>query len=141
MISITKSGTVVATSQNLRGILDYTRKVGTVRRVMVDRLPNNRARLTVVWPGGAVCATEFESFNVCVNWCLARRGFPGRLHGYTFSTLECMYRLDSSFETTPRDEGAAVYRCGRRRCDYCGCIIDGMLRASIYLTTRPKPVH
>jgi hypothetical protein len=67
---------VVRTSRNLRGIIGYSRTHAVER---VDIYPSSHdcsAQLGIAWADGATCITDFASFEICKNWCAARRAFP-----------------------------------------------------------------
>lgn len=79
-------GAVIRTSRNLRSILRYSESKRSfdpsrvlISVIMVTRLPEGRATLSVLWVNGATCQTEFADFNICVDWCADRvkyRGWP-----------------------------------------------------------------
>lgn len=69
-------GHVVSRSRNLRGILEYSRRV-PVERIDIWRNPDETAQLGITWTNGSSTITDFASFNVCKQWCASRRNFSG----------------------------------------------------------------
>jgi len=83
-VQIVKDGRTVATSANLRGILDYAR-VHSVVRVYVHQCDNPAKVLVLfVFDNGARSMTEWASFGVACDWIMSRRSWGLSLnHEYT----------------------------------------------------------
>jgi len=79
-VQIVKDGGTVATSRNLRGILDYAREHGVVR--VYVHLSSITAKVLVlfVFADGARSMTEWASFGVACDWIVARRSWDLSLH-------------------------------------------------------------
>jgi hypothetical protein len=73
-VTINLNGNLVASSKNLRGILDYARKV-PVHRVAIYRNLNGDGLLCVTFDNGANCQTTFASYTVCIDWVKSRRSW------------------------------------------------------------------
>lgn len=83
-VQITKRGETVATSANLRSILDYGRSHGVVR--VYVRQTDNPAKVLVlfVFANGARSMTNWTSFGVACDWIMSRRSWGLSLsHEYT----------------------------------------------------------
>lgn len=80
---IVKDGKVIHRSRNLRGILEYARRIlidsVTIKPVFSSDAPfvhsKASAILFVRWIDGATCETDFASFTICVDWCKDRSKF------------------------------------------------------------------
>ena len=74
-VQIVKDGMTVATSHNLRGILDHARAHGVVR-VYVHRLSlTAKVKVLFVFADGSQSMTEWASFGVACDWLMARRSW------------------------------------------------------------------
>ena len=67
-------GNVVATSQNLRGILDYARREPVICVVMHE-LTAGDADLFFKFFGGQMCFVHFNDANVAHHWLLNRHSW------------------------------------------------------------------
>jgi hypothetical protein len=75
-VTIFRNGQEVKHSRNLRGILDYARKVSPVNSALVVESPKDAsARVEFYFLDGAICITEFASAVVARNWLHARRSW------------------------------------------------------------------
>ena len=72
-IEIRKDGGVVSRSRNLRGILDYGRKHGVAKALVLNAPEGALVRLA--FEDGAFCYTEFADYSVAVGWINARRAW------------------------------------------------------------------
>lgn len=70
-------GSVVARSQNLRGILDYSRDNALERLDVFGPNKQGGGTLGVTWANGATCLADFADHGVLVRWVKARRVFRG----------------------------------------------------------------
>ena len=68
-----ENGSIVKTSSNLRGIIEYSRRTP----VKVVRLFYPDAQLGVEWEDGATTLVQFASASVLRRWAEARRCFKG----------------------------------------------------------------
>lgn len=76
MIEILKEGKRVAYSKNLRGILDYARKHGISKVLIMENLAAERVgTLNIIFGDGATVTTNFNSYKVLESWVAARRSW------------------------------------------------------------------
>lgn len=79
MVNIFKDGKRVAQSQNLRGIIDYARKNGVAKVIIVERKFAKHTEfggtLNILFGDGATVKTEFRSYGVLEDWIAARRSW------------------------------------------------------------------
>lgn len=69
-------GDPIRSSRNLRGLLDYARRVRPVRLITrIDRGSGGRGRglLTVVYADGCHTTANFACFNIMIDWTRNRR--------------------------------------------------------------------
>lgn len=73
MSTIMKNGKAVATSRNLRGILDYARKHGVIR-VATQKDPANtyRGLLYVTFADSATCVDSWACYEIMIDWVRGR---------------------------------------------------------------------
>lgn len=69
-------GEAIRTSKNLRGVTDHLRDNRAVGTVTIIEHEGGLATLEIVWENGDYCAAEFQSLEVCKQWCAARRKLP-----------------------------------------------------------------
>lgn len=72
-----KGGNVISKSRNLRGIHDYCRSIlHRPATVQVFECSGSGASVSIRWPSGAHCLTDFASFGVASKWAQHRRFAP-----------------------------------------------------------------
>lgn len=72
----------VATSRNLRGLLEYARKHPVARVITRRDLHGltgapSRGALTVIYANGAIGRESFASFHIMIDWTRERRSWQG----------------------------------------------------------------
>ncbi len=75
---VDKSGAVIRTSRNLRGMCDYAR-ISPVVSVVTDKDPTNAVRgvLCVEYANGATCRASFASHGIMIDFVRNRRSWRG----------------------------------------------------------------
>lgn len=77
MVVITNTqGQVIQRSRNLRGILEYARRVG-LDSACAARTADGKGRLDVTFADAATCQVEFASYTALCGWLQARRSWAG----------------------------------------------------------------
>ena len=74
-VQIVKDGRTVATSRNLRGILDYGREHGVVRVYVHMSSITAKVLVLFVFADGARSMTEWASFDIACGWIMSRRSW------------------------------------------------------------------
>lgn len=76
MVEIFKDGKRVSHSKNLRGILDYARKHGVAKVLIMENLASEfGGTLNIIFGDGATVTTNFNSYKVLESWIAARRSW------------------------------------------------------------------
>lgn len=77
MVEIFKEGKRIKYSKDLRGILDYARKHGVAKVIIVERKFASEfgGTLYILFGNGATVKTGFKSYGVLESWIAARRSW------------------------------------------------------------------
>lgn len=103
-----KYGAVVAHSQNLRGILDYTRRPGiTIERADLFG-PNKQGggTLGVTWSDGATTLVDFADFDVMRDWVGTRA--KGKRAIFPADSIKVASEATSSTDFDVADHGTLI---------------------------------
>ena len=77
MVEIFKDGKRISYSKDLRGIIDYARKHGVAKVIIVERKFASEfgGTLYILFGDGATVKTGFRSYDVLEGWIAARRSW------------------------------------------------------------------